>query len=317
MKRLITLGVVLVVMFALLFVWWNFSLSPVNSQETKAKTFVIASGDGVREIAKKLHDQKLIRDQIAFFILVKKLGIEKQIQAGSYKLSLSMTATDLAKKLTLGTEDIWITIPEGLRSEQILEILAEKRLGQGDIEKWRADEGKYFPETYLIPKLWNIDQIRQHLRAMFGQKFDAKLTVDAKAAGLTPDEVVTLASIIERETQTDEDMPIVAGILLSRLNDDHPLQADATIHYMLGNKKNDWWPKEILTEDLKIPSPYNTYLNPGLPPTPIGNPGLTSIKAVIYPTPSDYYYYISDKKGKMHYAKTLEEHNTNVVKYLR
>lgn len=312
MKRLITLGAVLVVAFVLLFVWWNFSLSPVNSSATNEQSFVITRGLGVREIARKLHEQGLIRDPIAFFVLVRNI----KIQAGSFKLSPSMSAPQIAEKLTLGTEDVWITIPEGLRSEQILEILAEKRLGQGDIEKWRADEGKYFPETYLIPKLWNIDQVRQHLRAMFDQKFDAKLAADAKAAGLTPDEVVTLASIIERETQTDEDMPIVAGILLSRLNDDHPLQADATIHYLLGNKKNDWWPKEILTEDLKIPSPYNTYLNPGLPPAPIGNPGLTSIKAVIYPTKSDYYYYISDKAGKMHYAKTLEDHNQNVSKYL-
>lgn len=312
MKRLITLGAVLVVAFVLLFVWWNFSLSPVNSSATNEQSFVITRGLGVREIARKLHEQGLIRDPIAFFVLVRNI----KIQAGSFKLSPSMSAPQIAEKLTLGTEDVWITIPEGLRSEQILEILTNENISGGDIELWKSEEGKYFPETYLIPKTWTAEQVRKYLRETFDQKFDSKMKVDAEANGLSVDEVVNLASIVERETNTNKDMPIVAGILLSRLNDDHPLQADATIHYLLGNKKNDWWPKEILTEDLKIPSPYNTYLNPGLPPAPIGNPGLTSIKAVIYPTKSDYYYYISDKAGKMHYAKTLEDHNQNVSKYL-
>lgn len=318
MKRLVTFGIVLVITILAIFFWWTLAMLPTDSKNTQSKTFIISRGDGVREIAKKLHDQGLIRDQIAFFILVKKLGIEKQIQAGSFKLSPSMSAGELARKLTVGTEDVWITIPEGWRSEQILEYLKKKGFDTtGALAEWKADEGKFFPETYLIPKLWTVEQIKKSLLDTFDKKFDARLRADAKAKNLTLDQVVILASIVEREARTKTDMPIVAGILLNRLNNDLPLQTDATIHYMLGNEKNDWWPKEVLSEDLKIPSPYNTYLNPGLPPTPIGNPGLTSIKAVIYPAKNGYYYYISDKQGQMHYAKTLEEHNVNVAKYLK
>ncbi len=323
LKRFIISGVVVIIIVLVAVVWWSTSLSPVDANNKETKPFIITSGDGVREIAKKLHDQNLIRDQIAFFLLIKQLGLEKRIQAGSFVLSPSMTASELANTLTVGREDVKITIPEGLRSEQILDLLAMQKVDEGnwtplsEIDNWKADEGKYFPETYLVPRTWTIDQIREHLRKTFDQKFDAKMIADAKSQGLTPDEAVILASIVEREAQTDQDMPIVAGILLNRLNDNHPLQVDATIHYMLGTAKNGWWPKEVLSEDVKIPSPYNTYLNTGLPPTPIGNPGMTSLRAVIYPTDSNYYYYISDKDGKMRYAKTLEEHNANIAKYLR
>lgn len=322
LKRFVTFGIVVLVLIIAGIFWWNISIAPADSTNAKTQSFIIDRGDGVREIAKKLRDRGLIKDQIAFFILVKNLGIEKDIQAGSFKLSPAMSASELAKKLTVGTEDIWITIPEGTRSEQILTYLKEQKIDDGNwtvasqIPIWRKDEGKFFPETYLVPKLWTIDQIRQHLIKTFNQKFDENLVAEAKKKNLSQDQVVTLASIVEREAGSSEDMPIVAGILLNRLNDDHALQTDATIHYMLGTAKNDWWPKEVLSEDLKIPNPYNTYLNPGLPPGPIGNPGLTSIKAVLNPQKSTYFYYISDKDGNMHYAVTLEQHNDNVAKYI-
>ncbi len=311
--------VVVVVVFG----WWNISLSPANSTDTKNRDFTIETGDGVREIAKKLHDQGLIRDQIAFFLLVKQLGIEKNVQAGEFNLSPSMSAEQITEELQVGRSDNRMTIKEGWRLENILTYLKEEGFGGDDwtvqeqIPIWKADEGKYFPETYDIPKNWTIDQIREYLVSIYNKKFDSKLQAEAKAKNLTPEQVVTLASIVEKEAGSEADMPIVAGILLNRLNDDHPLQVDATIHYMLGNSKNDWWPKEVLSEDLKIPSPYNTYLNPGLPPGPIGNPSLAAIKSVIYPQKSNYFFYISDKEGNMHYAVTNDQQNANIAKYLQ
>lgn len=140
---------------------------------------------------------------------------------------------------------------------------------------------------------------------------------DAQAASLTPDNVLILASLVEREARASADRPIIAGILLKRLRDGHPLQVDATVQYAIGYTHSDgWWRKELTTDDLKFKSPYNTYINAGLPPGAICNPGLSSITAVIHPTPTDYYYYLSDKSGQMHYARTLEEHNANIARYL-
>jgi UPF0755 protein len=129
---------------------------------------------------------------------------------------------------------------------------------------------------------------------------------------------MVLASIVEREGRTDEDRPVIAGILLKRLNSDWPLQADATLQYALGYQafEKSWWKKALTVEDKKIRSPYNTYLNAGLPPAPISNPGLSSIRAVVYPTVSPYWYYLHDPQGRVHYATTLEEHEQNIASYL-
>ena len=137
-------------------------------------------------------------------------------------------------------------------------------------------------------------------------------------SGLTFEQIITLASIVEREGRTASDRPVIAGILLKRLRANWPLETDATLQFALGYQPQEktWWKKEITVEDKKIDSPYNTYLNTGLPPGPIANPGLQSIKAVIYPEPTDYWYYLHDSKGVAHYAKTLDGHNANIAKYL-
>lgn len=301
--------------------WWQISLSAANPTDTTLRSFIIAKGDGVREISRGLRNQGLVRDQVAFFLLIKKLGIEKNIQAGSFRLSPSMPAEEMAQKLTVGTEDIWITIPEGWRSEEILEYLQGQKIDDerwtidAEVRRWKMEEGKYFPETYLIPKQMTIEEIRQLMRRTFEEKFEGKLRADANASGLTGEEVVILASLVEREAKLEADRPLVASVLLNRLRAGMKLDVDATVQYALGESGN-WWPKDLSLEDLKIRSSYNTYLNAGLPPGPIANPGILAIKAVIYPSSTDYLFYISDKKGVMHYAKTLAEHAQNVAKYL-
>lgn len=307
MKRVTAVLVVLAAVLISFFVWWKVSLLPVNPQDTKLQAFIIAKGDGVREIAKKLRDQGLIRDQIAFFALVKwRLGIDKNIQAGSYRLTPSLSLYDLASKLTSGTEDLWITIPEGWRSEEILEYLKAQGFNVDDAN-WGPEEGKLFPDTYLIPKQMTISAVHDLLRQTF----------DTRTAGLTiTPQTLILASIVEREARHADDRPLVASVLLNRLNIGMKLDVDATVQYVVG-KSGDWWPKQLSLADLKVKSLYNTYTNNGLPPAPISNPGLSAINAALHPAQTDYLYYLSDKAGTIHYARTLDEHNSNVAKYLQ
>ena len=155
--------------------------------------------------------------------------------------------------------------------------------------------------------------------------FDKKYSTLTKTV-LPQNNVVNLASIVEREARLPDDRPVVAGILLKRLENDWPLEVDATLQYAMATRKMengkwktgsfDFWPKEITADDLELDSPYNTRKYKGLPPTPICNPGLSAIEAVIRPTETEYWFYLSDKEGKMHYAKTIEEHNLNISRYL-
>lgn len=305
-KRLLVFAVVVVVVLLGFFSWLFVSLSAVNLLDTTTKNFTVEKGDGIREISKKLRDQGLIRDQVAFFLLVKRLGIEKNIQAGVFSLSPSLTSHEIASELTLGTEDIWITIPEGWRSEEILEYLFQQGINTKGVS-WKNDEGRLFPETYRIPKSSTAENIHDLLRRTF----------DLKTSGITvSQQTLVLASLVEREAKFAFDRPMVASVLLNRIELGMKLDIDATIQYVLG-KNGNWWPKDLTFDDLKVKSPYNTYINAGIPPAPICNPGLSAILAIINPEKSDNLYYVSDKTGNLHFAKTLAEHGANVAKYLQ
>jgi UPF0755 protein len=305
-----------------LFCWVRIGLLAVDLQDKTPRVFVVARGDGVREVAAKLKQGGLIRDPVIFFLWVKRLGIERNIQAGSFRLSPAMTTEEIARKLTLGTEDVWITVLEGWRGEQILDYLKNQITDNGleitteEVGKWKREEGKYFPDTYLVPKQITLEAVRQLLRRTFDEK-TAPLGLNNSASGLTAEEVIILASLVERETKTDADRALVAGVLSNRLKIGMKLDVDATVQYVIGFTKADgWWKKNLTSEDLQIKSPYNTYLYAGLPPSPICNPGLAALKAVLDPTETDYFYYLSDKTGAMHYAVTFSEHKANIAKFL-
>ncbi len=302
-------------------VWWQLSLLPVNTSDASEKTFVVGKGQGVRDIARKLKDANLIRDQVAFFFLVRRLGVEKNIQAGSFKLSPSMSSEEIATRLTKGTEDLWITIPEGWRANQILDYLSETNpawdKAQAREEDWQGKEGYLFPETYLVPKEVSLSNLSALFTKTFDTKIDSQMRSDVDSTDYSLEEVVIIASLIEREARHDSDRPLVSSVIHNRLKEGMKLDIDATVQYALGfNDKDGWWKKSLTLADLKVDSPYNTYTNPGLPPAPIANPGLEAIKAAIYPAKTGYLYYISDKDGRNHYATTLEEHNRNVATYL-
>jgi len=213
----------------------------------------------------------------------------------------------------------WVTIREGWRDEEIATKLA-KELDIPEKEFLRiAEQGKMFPDTYRVPRDASAAAIVTILKENFNKKITPAMLSDIRKGSLTLEQVIVLASIIEREGKTSEDRPMIAGILLNRLEQGWPLETDATLQYALGyqTKEKSWWKKELTNDDKTVDSPYNTYKNPGLPPAPISNPGIQAITAAIYPKKSDYMFYLHDKKGGIHYARTLEEHNRNIEAYLR
>lgn len=277
-----------------------YTLTLPVSKNTTTQQFEIQKGESVKSIALRLKSDRLIRSPLFFRLIVRQNKLT--IQAGIYQLSSSLAPNILAQTLTKGLAiDKKITIPEGYRSEQIAEtaglpvkefLLASKGL-----------EGQLFPDTYFVRDVVTSVELVTIMHDNF-----------VKKVGDIDQKTLILASLVERETKGDEEKPIVAGILKKRLEAGWALELDATIQYFLG-KPGAWWPNTTLL-DRKIKSPYNTYLNIGLPPAPIGNPGLASIKAVQNSVDSPYWFYLHDKSGTIHYGATLSDHNSNIAKYI-
>ena len=316
MKRLTVLIAILFLVIVGGIIWWKMGTMPANSKDTTPQIFVIEQGEGMRSISSELKNKGLIRDPIVFFLLTKKEGLDTKVQAGTFRLNPSMSAYDIAQSLTHGTLDIWITIPEGKRSLEIAEILEQNIPTYEDSwkEELVSNEGYLFPDTYLIPRDGDIAQIVTLMR----NNFDAKFAALENTSNRTPNEIVTIASLVEREAKHEEDRPLVASVIINRLSIGMALNIDATIQYALGYQQNEksWWKRSLTFDDLKINSPYNTYTNPGLPPTPIANPGIAAIEAVINPAETDYLYYLSDSNVINHYSETLEQHNQNKDRYI-
>jgi len=317
----IRMGVFITVIILIIggcFLWWNDAIAPFDPTDTVPVTFSVSEGDNVREIASNLASQRLIRSPIGFYLLVKLMGIERQIQAGEFRLQRTMSSSIIAKELTHGMMDTWVTILEGWRIEEISTKLAK----EFDIPEKEflnvAQEGKMFPDTYRVPKDASAAAIATLLKENFLKKITPKMLEDMKKENMTLDEVIILASIVEREGKTEVDRPVIAGVLLNRMEKGWPLEADATLQYSLGyqTKEKTWWKKELTDDDKLIDSPYNTYKNTGLPPGPIANPGIQAITSVIYPKRTDYMFYLHDVKGNVHYARTLVEHERNIETYL-
>lgn len=291
---------------------------PVNKNSTIFKMFVVKQGEPLDEIVNGLDNEGLIRNKIVFYLVVRKLGIERKIQAGEFRLSPNMNADEVANTLTHGTLDIQITLIEGMRKEEMAQIIS-KALDIPEIEIIRSTkEGYIFPDTYMFPKNATMDNVLSIIKN--NNKFVNVIKTISKKARLTEKEVMILASLVEREARQPATREKIAGIILKRYLADWPLDLDATLQYALGYQplEKTWWKNSLTDEDKKIDSPYNTYKNKGLPPEPICNPSLSSIEAVLNANPNTpYWYYLTDKNGVMHYSITLEEHEANVQKYLQ
>lgn len=316
MKRLPILIALIVLIGAGFIIWWNNGTRPADPNNTKPQIFVVEKGAGVREIANELKSQGLIRDSIVFFLQVKRLGADKEIQAGDFRLEPSMNLSKIIETLRLGIIDIWVTVPEGYRAEEINEVL-KKRIPTFEnswIDNLEKNEGYLFPDTYLIPKDASIDMIINMLRNNFDNKYS---TLNTSISKRTKNEIVTIASLIEREARHAEDRPLVSSVISNRLGLGMKLDIDATLQYILGYQENQkrWWKKSLTNSDKLINSPYNTYRVAGLPPGPISSPGLASLQAAVNPAKTSYLFYITDKNGINRYAEDLEGHTANIENY--
>lgn len=315
MKKLIGYILLIVVISFLAKGWWDSQFESVSKDET-TQVFVIDKGAGVSEIAKDLKKDNLIKSEFAFKVYVKQNNLIDKLQAGSYKLSSSMPVKKLVKVLQDGSEDRWVTLIEGWRLEEMAEELNGKlKIENGQFIKI-AKEGYMFPDTYLFPKEATASYIADTLKKTFDNKYTQELRAKIRSKGLTEAQGVILASIVEREGRSDKVRTEIASILLKRFKIGMGLNVDAAIQYALGYQKDEksWWKRHLNKDDLKIDSPYNTYIHQGLPPTPICNPGLSSLTAVANADSSTpYLYYYHDLKGNSYYAKSLEEHNANVA----
>jgi len=314
MKKLLFLPLFLVIVVAAVFFWF-YKNSGAPSATEKFSYFIIAKGSSASQIGNKLESAGFIKSALAFKLYMQFTGQSGKLQTGEFRLTPSYSLFQMADTLFKGPVELWVTIPEGLRREEIAQKFAVT-LNKDDsfitdfLQVSKGEEGYLFPDTYLFPRDITAVAVTEKLTDTFASKTQNL----ENNSGLTFDQAIVLASLLERETKTDGERPTVAGILIKRLNSGWPLQIDAAVQYAVGTSK-DWWP--ILTLDnLSIRSPYNTYKNRGLPPTPIASPGLASIKAALNPIESNYWYYIHDKNGLIHYAETLEEHNANIAKYL-
>ncbi len=319
-KRLLILIIFIIIVAIGGFLIYKEGTLPPDATSKSAKIFVINKGDGLTTIARNLHNEGFIRNRVVFYLVVKELSIEKKIQAGDFRLSPAMSAYEVANALTHGTVDIWVTIVEGLRKEEVAQVISQNfEIPESEFIS-KSDEGYLFPDTYLIPRLATAESIISIMNNNFDTKYDAQHEVKAKKLGFTKQEVITLASLVEREARTPVVKQQIASILLRRLKEDMPLQIDATVQYALGYQPDEksWWKKDLSLDDLKIKSPYNTYINTGLPPGPICNPGLASIDAVVdADANTPYLFYITDSQGRIHYARTSAEHEANIKKYLK
>jgi len=283
--------------------------------------FVINEGESLVNISQKLKSNFLIRDKYSFLFYTYKLGLNTKIQAGTFRLSPSLSTKELIVKLSKGgVSDYWLKIIDGYRVEEVARVFPQNlSFSSVDfINQTKSLEGYLFPDSYLIPEYFNIDQVLSVIKTNFDSKFNqAKQGVITQK--LTDSEIIILASIIEREARTLKSKQEIAGVLYNRLKKGMPLQVDASVQYARDTQtrpQNYWQPLKS-TEIASTNSPYNTYQYKGLPPFPICNPGFNSLYAAFHPISSDYLYYITGNDHKMHYAISYEEHKSNIAKYLK
>ncbi len=285
--------------------------------------FVVLLNSTLDEITQNLFDQNYIKSKEDFVAKFSKT--KGDILPGAYKINTSMTLDKISKTLHSKPYMKWVVIPPGLRKEEIADLLAtnlnwtrkQKNNWINVYTKMKYDyiEGVYFPDTYLIPINETPLAVMNRLIAKFNEKF-APYLLSFNKQNMQWTKGLTLASIVQREAANDADMPLIAGILLNRLNQKIPLSVDATLQYVRGNKGKGWW-APINIADKKTVSPYNTYKNAGLPPHPISNPGIAAIDAVLNPTKTDCIYYLHDKDHVTHCSVTYIEHQANIEKYLK
>ncbi|MFA5228176.1 MAG: endolytic transglycosylase MltG [Candidatus Paceibacterota bacterium] len=308
------LFILLLIMAGVLF-YGYISINQSASGENDLKIFNIEKGDPVKKIAQKLEDEKIIKSNNLFLIYSLLTNNNKKIQAGEYLLSSQMNIPQIIEIIVGGKiNEEKITIIEGWDLNDIANYFKEKGISTREefLKIAEGKEGYLFPDTYNITSKDTAETIVQKTLVNFERKITTELREEIEKQDKTIEEIIIMASIIEKEVKTLEDKKNVSDIFWRRIDIQMPLQSCATVLYALGEKKSS-----VSTADTQIDSPYNTYKYRGLPIGPISNPGIDSILAAIYPTKNNYWYYLSSPDGKTHFSITLEEHNYKKNLYLR
>jgi UPF0755 protein len=313
----------------------------------RQRPFAIVPGEPARFVAQRLAEEGFIHDADLFNLYLRVTGLERRIEAGNFILAETMTIPQIAEALqTALFEEIPVTIPEGFRAEEIAERLAENNVMESDrfLAAVRAPrsltifedydflsdlppdaslEGYLFPDTYRFPVFASTPEL---VLAPFLNNFEEKVGesgLRGGSGGLTGRNLVTMASIVEREAVQADERPLIASVYLNRLNGACAaevggtyLQADPTVQYARGTVGNWWWKPQRIEEYATVTSPYNTYLSQGLPPGPIASPGLSALQSTQNPTPSDLCFFVATGDDGRHvFARTLAEHQQNLQIY--
>lgn len=329
------LGLIFTISFALILSACGLSEQDFQAKDPNAtggEVIEIPSGSTTKSIGKILEEKGIILKQEAFVSKVKELDAANQLKAGNYQLSPSMSVEDIVNTIASGkiyTERVKVVIPEGYEVRQIIDRLEkaglidravfEEELVNGSfdypfiasIDRSTRLEGYLFPATYQFPKDITEHEIINQMLHAFDKSFDQAYYEKAKTLNMSVEEVITLASIIEREAMVAEERPVVSSVFHNRLLKPMRLQSCATVQYILGERKD-----VLSIKDTKIDSPYNTYQINGLPPAPIASPGKASIEAALNPAQTDYLYFVTTNNGdgSHYFSRTLEEHNAAIKK---
>ncbi len=307
--------------------WFRYDVYGDRALPAAPTTFVVPRGATFGEVVAGLGAAGIAAHPLALRLLARLRDDEAGVQSGQFRFPAHQTTDEILRRLVSGKVDaVWVTFPEGFTAREMGARLAAlslvdasafdryARSARLEVDgTWtRSLEGFLFPSTYLIPVGAPPGRIAQVLTDQFFAELPANAAAKARALGLDVPQVITVASLIEREAQADDERALMAGVYYNRLRAGMPLQVDATIEYVFPEHH-----AVITRRDLEIDSPYNTYRHTGLPPTPIANPGRASIDAAFAPVRSQYLYYVYKGNGHHAFAKTLEEHNANVERYLR
>lgn len=337
MLRLLKFFLVLAVLFGISFIWYKHALTPVDAGSDKRVTVKIPKGSSVKQIAGILEEDDLIRSSIAFETFVRLRGLSGNLQAGSFIMKQNQGVSEIVEALRTGIgEEGVITIPEGFTVKDIDALLAEKGVIEaGEIitcaqtcdfssfeflpkvsglaPRGGTLEGYLFPETYFIDTNEFVAKFfLERLLGTFRNRVVEGLAGDLKKSKRSLHEIVTMASLIEEETRTDDERPTVSGILWKRFDAQMGLGVDATVRYILEKQTG-----KLTVKDLNDNSAYNLRKFRGLPPGPIASPSLSAIRAALHPKETSYWYYLHGTDGQVHYAETNEEHNTNKFLYIK
>lgn len=306
---------------------------PAGEDDTPV-TFRVEPGETGRDVADRLHEMGLIRDSRLFRYYLSEEGLT--IEAGEYTLKQAMTPRQIIQALQRGlANEVALTVPEGRRLEEVADLAAQAGInrdefvalattGAFDFDFLRERpagatlEGYLFPDTYRLPQDATARDLIERMLANFEARVTPEMRARAAAQGRTLYQVVVLAAIVEREAALAEERPTIASVYLNRLDNGIKLDADPTIQYALG-RAGDWWPQITAEQYTSVDSPWNTYLYPGLPPSPIASPGLGAIQAVLAPADTPYLFFMRDcdaDDGRHLFAATQEEHLANYARCL-